>query len=82
VLESNTLYYSKAKTEGGEKVKKEYESLQKEIDKLLHETSEEKTHKTYQEMRNDAHYKHKMKKIGKLTMELEQLEEKNRKNEN
>ena len=58
----------------------EYESVQKKIDKLLLETSEEKTNKTYQEMQTDEDYRSAVKKIGKLMMKLEKIEEENRKN--
>lgn len=68
------------KIEGSEKVNKEYESVQKKIDKLLLETSEEKTNKTYQEMQTDEDYRSAVKKIGKLMMKLEKIEEENRKN--
>lgn len=61
-------------------MKKNYESLQKQIDKLLWETSQMKTGKTYQEMQRNEKYKTAVKKIGKLTMELEVIEEKNRNN--
>jgi len=77
---NNTLKISKARIEGDEKVNKKYESLQKEIDKLLWETSQEKTHKNYQEMKADEEYKSAMKKIGKLLMKLEKFEEENREN--
>ena len=52
----------------------------KKIDKLLLETSEEKTNKTYQEMQTDEDYRSAVKKIGKLMMKLEKIEEENRKN--
>lgn len=65
---------------GGRKMKKDYESLQKEIDKLLWETSQMKTGKTYQEMQTNEKYKSTVKKIGKLMMELEVIEEENRNN--
>jgi hypothetical protein len=61
-------------------MKKDYESLQKEIDGLLLETSRMKTGKTYQEMQRNEKYKSAVKKIGRLTMELEIIEEKNRNN--
>jgi hypothetical protein len=61
-------------------MKKDYESLQKEIDKLLWETSQMKTGKTYQEMQRNEKYKSTVKKIGKLMMELEIIEEENRNN--
>lgn len=64
---------------GDEKVNKEYEYLQKEIHKLLLETSERKTHKNYQEMKTSDEYKSSLKKIGKLVMRLEKLEEEDRK---
>ena len=51
-------------------MKKDYESLQKEIDKLLWETSQIKTGKTYQEMQRNEKYKSSVKKIGKLMIEL------------
>lgn len=65
---------------GGRKMKKDYESLQKEIDKLLWETSQMKTGKTYQEMQTNEKYKSTVKKIGKLMMELEVIEEENKNN--
>jgi len=65
--------------EGVEKVDNKYVSLQAEIDKLLWETSKHKTHKKYQEMSSSIDYKTAMKKIGKLVMRLEKLEEENRK---
>ena len=58
---------------------KDYESIQKEIDKLLEETSEERTNKRYQEIRTAEHYKSAMKKIGKLIAELEKIEEEKKK---
>jgi hypothetical protein len=58
---------------------KEYEETQKEIDKLLNETSQTRTHKIYKEMKKDKKYKDKMKKIAQLTLKLE---EENRKNHN
>ncbi len=80
MLKNNTLKISKTRIEGDEKVNKKYESLQKEIDKLLWETSQEKTHKNYQEMQADKKYKSGMEKIGKLTAKLNKLEEENREN--
>lgn len=65
--------------EGVEEVNNKYESLQAEIDKLLWETSKHKTHKKYQEMSLSIDYKTAMKKIGKLIMRLEKIEEDNRK---
>ena len=65
--------------EGDEKVDNEYVYLQTEIDKLLWETSKHKTHKKYQEMISSKEYKTAMKKIGKLVMRLEKIEEENRK---
>ena len=61
---------------------KGYESVQKEIDKLFWETSEGRTHKKYQEMKNNKEYQSAIKKIGKLVMKLEKFEEENRKNGN
>jgi len=61
-------------------MRKDYEFLQKEIDKLLWATSQMKTGKTYQEMLTNKKYKSSVKKIGKLMMELEQIEEENRRN--
>ena len=61
-------------------MKKDYESLQREIDKLLWETSQMKTGKTYQEMQTNEKYKSTVKKIGKLMMELEVIEEENKNN--
>ena len=59
---------------------KGYESLQKEIDKLFWKTSEDRNHKKYQEMKSDEEFQFAIKKIGKLVMKLEKLEEENRKN--
>ena len=56
---------------------KEYEETQKEIDKLLLETSQKRTYKKYQEMKTDEKYKSAMKKIGKLTMKLEEKQRNN-----
>ena len=61
-------------------MKKDYEYLQKEIDKLLWETSQMKTGKTYQEMQTNEKYKSTVKKIGRLMIELEVIEEENRNN--
>ena len=61
------------------KVNIKYESVQKEIDKLFKKTSEKRTHKKCQEMKIDEEYKSAVKKIGKLVLKLEQLEEENRK---
>jgi len=60
-------------------VDNEYISLQAEIEKLLWETSKHKTHKKYQEMSSSKDYKAAMKKIGKLIMRLEKIEEDSRK---
>ena len=57
------------------KVNIKYESVQKEIDKLFKKTSEKRTHKKCQEMKIDEEYKSAVKKIGKLMMQLEKLEE-------
>ena len=65
--------------EGVEEVDNKYVSLQAEIDKLLWETSKHKTHKKYQEMSSSIDYKTAMKKIGKLIMKLEKIEEDKRK---
>ena len=58
--------------EGGEKMKKDYNSLQKEIDKLLWDTSMKRTKKPYHQMITDEKYKSTMKKIGTLVMKLEE----------
>ena len=58
---------------------KEYEEIQKEIDKLLTEISQDQTHKKYKNMKKDRKYYEKMKKIAKLTLELD---EKNKKHPN
>ena len=55
-------------------MKKDYESTQNEIDKLLRETSQEKNHKKYQDMKTNKNYNYKIKKIGKLLLKLEKLE--------
>ena len=65
--------------EGVEKVDNEYVALQTEIDKLLWETSKNKTHKKYQKMSSSKQYKTAMKKIGKLVLRLEKIEEDTRK---
>jgi hypothetical protein len=57
------------------KVNIKYESVQKEIDKLFEETSKKRTHKKYQEMKIYEEYNSAVKKIGKLMMQLEKLEE-------
>ena len=62
------------------KVNNEYESLQTEIDKLFRETSKHKIYRKNQEMRTSEEYKTAMKKIGKLVMRLEKIEDENRKN--
>ena len=64
----------------GEEMNKEGEETQKEIDKLLYETSQVQTHKNYKNMKKDKKYNKKVKKIAKLTMKLERIEEENRKN--
>ena len=51
---------------------KEYEEIQKEIDKLLYETSQTQTHKKYKYMKKDKKYNEKIKKITKLTLKLEE----------
>ncbi len=61
-------------------MKKDYSSVQKKIDKLLWETSEENTGKTYHEMIKDPEYKMVIKKIGELMRELENYNETDRKN--
>lgn len=70
--ENNTLYYSKIKMEGAEYMDKEYEETQKEIDKLLYETSQVQTHKKYKAMKKDKKYNEKMEKIAELTLKLEE----------
>jgi hypothetical protein len=65
---------------GGEKVDKEYEETQKEIDKLLLETSQRQMHQKYRDMKKDKDYQTKIKKIGELTLKLEKIQEKNRNN--
>jgi hypothetical protein len=64
----------------GEKMKKEYNSVQKKIDKLLWETSEKHTGKTYHEMIQDPEYQIVIQKIGELMRELENYNETDRKN--
>ena len=61
-------------------MKKDYNTVQKKIDKLLWETSEKNTGKTYDEMIKDPEYKIVIKKIGELMMELEDFHETDRKN--
>jgi len=80
VSESNTLSYSKVKMKGGEKMDKKYEETQKEIDKLLWETSQKQMHQKYRDMKKDKDYQAKIKKIGELTQKLEKIQEKNRNN--
>ena len=66
--------------DGGEKVDKEYEETQKEIDKLLWGTSQKQMHQKYRDMKKDKDYQAKMKKIGELALKLEKIQEKNRNN--
>ncbi len=61
-------------------MKKDYNHVQKKIDKLLWETSEKNTGKTYHEMIKDPEYKMVIKKIGELMMELETFHETDQKN--
>jgi hypothetical protein len=61
-------------------MKKDFKSVQKEIDKLMLETSEKNTGKTYYEMYKDEDFKLAVKKIAELTIELEEIREKERKN--
>ena len=61
-------------------MKDDYRSLQKKIDKLLWKTSERKTKKPYQEMKTDNEFKSSVEKMAKLVMDLEKLEQENRKN--
>ena len=68
--ESNTLSYSKLEMEGGEYMSKGIEETQKEIDKLLYETSQAQTHKKYKNMKKDKKYNDRMKKIAQLTLKL------------
>ena len=56
---------------GVEKVNNEYEETQKEIDKLLWETSQQRTNKKYQNMQTDKDFQERMKKISKLVLKLE-----------
>ena len=58
---------------------KDYEETQKEIDKLLYETSQVQVHKKYKDMKKDKKYHEKMKKIAQLTLKIEK---ENRKNNN
>jgi predicted RNase H-like nuclease (RuvC/YqgF family) len=64
---------------GGNNMSNEMEEKQKEIDKLLWETSQEQTYKKYKNMKKDKKYNDKLKKIAQLTLKLE---EENRKNNN
>ena len=59
---------------GVEKVNNEYEGTQKEIDKLLWETSQKRTNKKYQNMQTDKDFQERMKKISKLVLKLERIE--------
>ena len=59
---------------GVEKVNNEYEEIQKEIDKLLWETSQQRTNKKYQNMQTDKDFQERMKKISKLVLKLERIE--------
>jgi len=56
--------------EGGEKVN-EYESMQKKVDKLIREKSEEKASEKNQEMKICEEYKSEREKISKQLMKLE-----------
>jgi L-fucose isomerase-like protein len=58
---------------------KNYEEIQKEIDKLLYEPSRVQTHKKYKDMKKDKKYYEKMKKIAQLMLKLE---EENKKHHN
>ena len=62
-------------------MKKDFKSVQKEIDKLMLETSEKNTGKTYHEMFKDPEYKLVIQKIGELMMELESNNRNDRNNE-
>ena len=52
--------------------KEEYKETQKEIDKLLWETSQKRNNKRYKDMKKDKDYNIKMKKIAKLTLKLDE----------
>jgi hypothetical protein len=62
-------------------MKNDFKSVQKKIDKLFWETSEKNTGKTYEEMIRDPEYKQVIKKISKLVVELEEIQEEKRNNE-
>jgi hypothetical protein len=62
-------------------MKKDYNSVQKKIDKLLWDTSEKHTDKTYHEMIKDPEYQLVIQKIGELMMELETFNNKGREND-
>ena len=62
-------------------MKNDYRTLQKKIDKLLWETSEKNTGKTYHEMFKEPEYKLVIQKIGELMMELESIDVKDKNNE-
>lgn len=65
MLENNTLYNSTVKMVGGEKVK-EYESIEKKVDKLLSEKSKEKeSEKKNQKLKTCEDYKYEREKIRK-----------------
>jgi hypothetical protein len=72
MIESNTLLNSKRRNERWLQMDREYEATQKEIDKLLNETSQEYSHKKYKGMKKDKNYNEKMKKIAKLTLQLKE----------
>ncbi len=59
---------------GVEKVNNGYEETQKEIDKLLWETSQQRTNKKYQNMQTDKDFQERMKKISKLVLKLKRIE--------
>ena len=63
-------------------MKKDYESIQREIDKLLSETSKMKIGKNYQYVQTNEEYRSALKKIGKLIIDLEIIQKEDRKKEN
>jgi predicted RNase H-like nuclease (RuvC/YqgF family) len=65
--------------QGDKNMSNKVEETQKEIDKLLSETSQEQTHMKYKNLKKDKKYNDKLKKIAELTLKLE---EENRKNHN
>jgi len=70
MLKSNTLNINTVIMKGCEKVE-EYESIEKKVDKILKEKSEEKVNERHQIIKNCEKYNSEREKISKQIMKIQ-----------